>query len=125
MNTHPCRKYRFLIPFAVLGFLALFTFAVYSLWNGVVTDVLNVKAITYWQALGLLVLSKILFGGFPGRGGRFGPPWRDRLLAKHWASLPPEERERIRMKMGDSFDGWHRTHCPNTPGSHLPGEAKT
>lgn len=117
MNTHPCRKYRFLIPFAILGFLALFTWVVYALWNGVVTDVLNVKAITYWQALGLLVLVKILFGGFPGRGGRFGPPWRERWLAKHWASLPPEERERIRMKMGEDFGEWRRRRCSDTPGS--------
>lgn len=117
MNAHPCRKYRFLIPFAILGFLALFTFAVYSLWNGVVTDVLNVKAITFWQALGLLVLAKILFGGFPGRGGRFGPPWRERWLAKHWASLPPEERERIRMKMGEGFEEWRRKRCSDTTGS--------
>jgi hypothetical protein len=122
MNTHPCRKYRFLIPFAVLGFLALFTFAVYALWNGVVTDVLNVKSITYWQALGLLVLAKILFGGFPGRGGRFGPPWRERWLAKNWASLTPEERERVRQKMGRGCGEWSRSPWTDTPDSS-PGES--
>ena len=60
MHSHPCSRARFLIPFAIVGFLALFTFAVHSLWNGVLTDVLPVKAISYWQALGILVLSKIL-----------------------------------------------------------------
>lgn len=105
MKTHhPCSKARFLIPFAVIGFLALFTFAVYALWNGVLADVLPVKSITYWQALGLLVLSKILFGGFPGRGGHgFGPPWRERMLARHWESLSPEQREKLRAKMRHRF----------------------
>jgi len=62
-----------------------------------------VKAITYWQALGLLALSKILFGGFPGRGRRFGPPWRERMLAKRWESLTPEEREKLREKLRHRF----------------------
>ena len=103
MNTHPCSRARFFFPLAVLGFLAVFTFAVYSLWNGVLTDVLPVKAISYWQALGLFVLCKILFGGFPGRGGRFGPPWRERMLSQRWDSLTPEEREKLREKMRYRF----------------------
>lgn len=108
MNTHPCHKYRFLIPFAIVGFLAVFTAAVYFLWNGVLTDVLGVKTITYWQALGLLVLAKILFGGFPCRGHRFGPPWRERMLAKHWDSLTPEQREKMREKIRHRFGDWPR-----------------
>jgi hypothetical protein len=111
MNIHPCYKYRFfLIPLATAGFLALFTFAVYALWNGVLTDVLGVKTITYWQALGLLVLAKILFGGFPGRGRGcgFGPPWRERMLAKRWASLPPDQREHFREEARHRFGDWPR-----------------
>ncbi|PTX91602.1 hypothetical protein [Opitutus sp. ER46] len=115
MNPHPCRRYRFLIPIAVLGFLALFTFAVYALWNGVLADVLPVKTITYWQALGLLVLAKILFGGFPCRGGKFGgPPWREHMLARRWSCLSPEQREEMRHRFGD----WPRppwADAENTP----------
>jgi hypothetical protein len=44
MHNHS-RKFCFLIPFAVLGFVALFTWAVYALWNGVLIDVVGVKAI--------------------------------------------------------------------------------
>ena len=100
MNQHPFSRARFLIPFAVLGFLALLTLAVHSLWNGVLTDVLPVKAIGYGQALGLLVLCKILFGGFPGRGGHFSKPWRAQMLAQRWESLTPEEREKLSSRFG-------------------------
>ena len=96
------------MPVAVLGCVALFTYAVYALWNGVLVDVLGVKVITYWQALGLLVLSKILFGGFPGRGGRCGPPWRKHMRSKHWESLTPEQREKMREEMRHRFGDWPR-----------------
>jgi hypothetical protein len=108
MNDHPCHRFRFLIPFAIIGFVALFTFAVYALWNGVLVDVVAVKAITYWQALGLLLLAKILFGGFPCRGGRCGPGWRGRMMAKRWASLSPEQREKMRDEMRHRFGDWPR-----------------
>ncbi len=51
--------------------LALFAFGsvVMLLWNAILPAVLHVSSITFWQALGILLLSKILFGGF--RGGWF------------------------------------------------------
>ena len=108
MNHHPCRKFRFFIPLIVLAFAALFTFAVRGLWNGVLVDVIGVKTITYWQALGILVLARILFGGFPGRSrGRFGPPWRGRMMER-WESLTPEQREEMRTKMRQRFGDWPR-----------------
>jgi Ca2+/H+ antiporter, TMEM165/GDT1 family len=95
-----CCKFRFLIPLFILGFLAVFSFAVYELWNCVLVDVLGVKTITYWQALGILVLARILFGGFPcRRGGPFGHFGR-RGMMEHWNSLTPEEREKLREKLG-------------------------
>jgi hypothetical protein len=106
MTNKFCR-FRFFIPLIVLVFVALFAAAVYGLWNSVLTDVLDVKAITYWQALGLLVLAKILFGGFPGRrGGPFGPPWRRHMMMKRWQSLTPEQREEMRAEMRRRFGDW-------------------
>ena len=123
MNDQSCRKFRFLIPLFVLAFLALVTGVVFGLWNGVLTDVLGVKPITYWQALGLLVLAKILFGGFPGRRGRFGPPWwARRKMMERWQSLTPEQREQMREEMRGRFGEWpHPPWCGPEP--EKPGEA--
>jgi len=68
-------------PFALLMF-ALFVFVVMQLWNWLMPALFGLKLITYWQALGLLVLSKILFGGFRGghgRGSGGGGGWRHRM----------------------------------------------
>ena len=100
-------KFRFLIPLFALGVVALVALAVYGLWNGVLTEVVGVKAVTYWQALGILVLSRLLFGGFPGRrGGPFGPPWRRRMMMKRWESLTSEQREKMREEMRKRFGDW-------------------
>jgi Ca2+/H+ antiporter, TMEM165/GDT1 family len=97
-----------LIPLAVAGFVGLLAFIVYSLWNGVLVDVVAVKTITYWQALGLLVLSKILFGGFPcGRRG-CGSRRKERIMAKYLESLDPGQRERMRAEMRHRFGEWPR-----------------
>lgn len=67
------------------------------LWNGVLTDIINVKQITYWQAVGLFILCKILFTSFrPGPPGGFrrgGPLWRNKLM-----DMSPEERENFKRE---------------------------
>jgi hypothetical protein len=80
--------------FAV-GILALLSFFVLRLWNWLMPEIFSLHAINYGQALGLLVLSKILFGGF--RGGR-GPGgfFRRRRMMQRWAEMTPEEREKFR-----------------------------
>jgi len=72
----------------------LFAFIVKSLWNWLAPAVFGGHTITFWQALGILVLSKVLFGGF---GPRHGPPafWR-RRMHERWARMSPEERDRFR-----------------------------
>ena len=68
-------------------------FVVMALWNAILPAVTGWKAIDFWQALGLLVLGRILFGlrlGF-GHGGH----WRGRM-AERWSRMSPEERERFR-----------------------------
>ena len=128
MKEHSRRKFLFLVPFAIAAFLALFTAAVYWLWNGVLTPVLGVTAITFWQALGLLVLAKILFGGFPGRGGHHcGPRWHHRRWMRHWDSLTPEQREQWRQEMRSRFGDWPHAPCcgdePGEPGTPPPAKA--
>jgi hypothetical protein len=77
---------------------AVLSFVVMHLWNWLLPPIVGWKAITYWQALGLLVLCKILFGGFHrhGHGGRL--EWK-RRMEERWAQMSPEERERFRAGM--------------------------
>ncbi len=124
MNHPSRRKYLLLIPLVVLAVAAVFTFGVYALWNHVLVAVLGVKVITFWQALGLLVLARILFGGFPGRRrGPFGPFWRRRWMMKRWQSMTPEQREHWRAEMRARFGAWPRPPwCDDTPaGGETPG----
>jgi hypothetical protein len=80
--------------FATLA-VTVFSFVVMSLWNALMPAIFGVRPISFWQALGLLLLSKILFGGFrpPMRGG---PRWRHRM-AERWAQMTPEEREKFKQ----------------------------
>ena len=64
------KKFVGIIIMVLLG-ITVFSGAVMLLWNNVLAAVVAVKLITFWQALGLLALSKILFGGFRG-GGHWG-----------------------------------------------------
>ncbi len=94
------KKYRFfrVLKIALFGTLAVaaVSFLVMSLWNVLMPGIFALRAITFWQALGLLVLSKLLFGGFrPGPGG---PRWRRRMIER-WEQMTPEEREKFKQGM--------------------------
>ncbi|MGH9494847.1 MAG: hypothetical protein ACRD3B_07615 [Candidatus Sulfotelmatobacter sp.] len=80
--------------FVLLAAAAL-TFVVMTLWNWLMPALLGLHRIGFWQALGLLLLFKILFGGFRGRRG---PHWRGRMMER-WARMTPEEREKFREGM--------------------------
>jgi hypothetical protein len=88
------------MKFLVIAILAvaIFGFFVMSLWNWLGPAVFGLHPITYGQALGLLVLSKILFGGFRGRPGG-GGHWR-RRMHERWQQMTPEERAKFRQGMG-------------------------
>jgi hypothetical protein len=96
MRTHWFLKALKFAFFAVL-FLAVFTFVVMRLWNWLMPAVFGWHIINYWQALGLLILSKILFGGFRGGPHRH---WRWRRgMMERWEKMTPEEREKFRNSM--------------------------
>ncbi len=65
------RRFFYFGKFAVMGVAAmiLFTFVVMWLWNWLVPELFNGPEVSYWQTLGLLLLSKILFSGI-GKGGQ-------------------------------------------------------
>ncbi len=81
-----------MLPIGIAA-VAVFGFVVMGLWNWLVPAIFGWKAIGFWQALGLLLLSKILFGGLRGHSN-----WRHRFQER-WERMTPEERERFRESM--------------------------
>ena len=59
-----------------LIFIALGGMVVQWLWNWLVPSIFGLRALTMWEALGLLALSRILVGGFGHGGGSQGGPRR-------------------------------------------------
>ena len=83
----------------VIGAIAIFAalvmgFIVMTLWNWLAPEVFGFHEITFGQALGLLILCKILFGGFRGRS-HCGGSWK-RRMSERWQQMTPEEREKFR-----------------------------
>ncbi len=93
----PVRFFIFLF-FGGLAALAVGV-VVMLLWNAVLPDLFGVKEISYWQSVGLLVLSRILFGSFQPKGGRprhMGPS--PQLRAK-LMNMSEEERKAFKEEM--------------------------
>jgi len=98
---HNMRNRMKLIWIAPLAILAIAAFvwlggeAVMHLWNWLLPPLFGWKLITFWQALGLLALCRILFGGMCGHArnhSSFRRKMRDR-----WEGMTPEEREKFRQ----------------------------
>lgn len=98
MRYGPKRRFIW-IPFFVLLSAALLASAVMWLWNHVLIEVVQVRPVSFWQAAGLMVLSRLLFGHFPGRGGRWGngnnrfagPSWKAK-----WQQMSDVEKAHFR-----------------------------
>jgi hypothetical protein len=94
------KKLILLAPLAALGLL-LFVFiggeVVKQLWNWLLPPLFGWRQVTFWQALGILALCRILFGGFGhGRSSRSNIR---RRMSERWENMSPEERERLRQGM--------------------------
>ena len=88
------RKMLFIIPAGIVGIVLLMALGggvVRQLWNWLLPPLFGWHRITFWQALGLLALSRILFGGLGAHGFR----------RSHGPSH--EQRERFRHRMREKF----------------------
>ncbi len=99
MHMNGKRGTRHIVKFAALVIVgvAVFGYVLMALWNWLVPPLIGWKAIDYWQALGLFVLARILFG-FGGHGRHMHMHWRARM-AERWERMSPEEREKFREGM--------------------------
>ena len=94
------RKFFYFGKFAVLGvagFIA-FTFVVMWLWNWLVPELFNGPVVTYWQTLGLLILSKILFSGV----GKGQPPGQ---RSKYSRDFSNKHRDKWKRKFEEKMNG--------------------
>lgn len=88
------------------GAVVLFTFLVMWLWNWLMPAIFGLGIITFWQAAGILVLSKILFSG-SGHGkswhnDRRKKYWHSRFKEK-WEHIPEEKKREFTEKMNEKF----------------------
>jgi hypothetical protein len=97
------------LPLVALA-ATIFSFVVMWLWNWLMPAIFGLHVISFWQALGLLVLGKILFGGFRGRPG-FPMHWRERMMER-WEQMTPEERDKFRAGMRAA---WCHSAPPQAP----------
>jgi hypothetical protein len=101
-------------PLAILG-MVIFAWiggeVVMLLWNWLAPTLFGLRLITFWQALGLLALCRILFGGFGLGGGghrnsrrrmegRINERIRERI-DERWEQMTPEERKKFRQGLHD------------------------
>jgi hypothetical protein len=88
------RKFLFLIfiPVMLLAVAAI----VQYLWNAILPDIVHAGSISYWQSLGLLVLSRILFGGFGGRGHKPHFSHSSPAMREKWMNMNDEEKRKFR-----------------------------
>jgi hypothetical protein len=92
------------IILAVAFFVSLAGFVVMYLWNWLMPYLFNLPTVSFAQALGLFILSKLLLGGF--RGGGPGAAWKAKAR-QHWRQkmtsrmegMTEEQREQFRQKM--------------------------
>jgi Ca2+/H+ antiporter, TMEM165/GDT1 family len=89
------------LRFVAIGVViaAVLSFIVMQLWNHLLPELVGAHTITFWQAVGLLILSKILFGGFRRPGSPPAWAWK-RRMAERWEKMTPEEREKFRAGWG-------------------------
>jgi hypothetical protein len=90
--------------------IAGFGSATWQLWNWLMPSVFGLHSLTFWEAVGLMGLSWILFGGLRGFGG-FSLP-RRHSTTERWAQMTPEERERFRKGLNRPYAYYRKPAIP-------------
>jgi hypothetical protein len=125
------KRLLWIAPLALVGiavFITLGGLLVRWLWNWLLPPLFGWREVTFWQALGLLVLCRVLFGGFGHhRSYRGDSSIRRRVtdrvvdrmaerVAERWDSMTPEERERFRQRIRErcGFDPFTGASGPTT-----------
>ena len=103
------KKFIFFLPVVALIASAL-GFIVMYLWNWILPGVTHAGRLNFWQALGLLVLCRLLFGNF-NKGGGGHNRFREKAMGMRskWQSMNDEERAKFKEEYKRRCGGWgHR-----------------
>ena len=105
MKTRATR-FMTIIALVIIAATAL-SFVVMVLWNWLIPDLFSGPVITFWQAAGLLLLSKIIFSGLfhKKKHHMHQKLWR-KEFARKVSEMDPEERELLKQKMKSKWGHW-------------------
>jgi hypothetical protein len=124
MNKRNIAKHAFLGILILLAAIAAFSIAAMFLWNWLVPAIFGLPAITYLQALGLMVLARILLSGLPfsERKAMIGAARRgqNNPIREKWMNMTEEERNEFIMKER----GLHNFFHDHVRGGDANGEKK-
>ncbi len=96
-TNRPFRRRRFPFVLIIAAGALLLAAIVQFLWNNILPDLIQVGQLTYWKAFGLLVLCRILFGGFRG-GPRGKAPFARNGWREKWDNMSEEEKASFKEK---------------------------
>ena len=86
------------MTFWFLAVVAIIGLAVMELWNWLIPELFNGSMINYWQALGILALSRLL----TGLGKTGASHWKHKM-SHGWSSMSDEDRDKLRVKFKDRW----------------------
>ncbi|OIQ39125.1 MAG: hypothetical protein BM563_04755 [Bacteroidetes bacterium MedPE-SWsnd-G1] len=86
------------IAVAIVGFIALFGYVTMRLWNWLMPEIFDLTTITYWQAIGLLILAKFFFGGLGSERGS-----KKKKKTKDYCNDDKPKRDFSKWKLYDKF----------------------
>ncbi|MCC2547558.1 DUF1682 domain-containing protein [Hymenobacter sp. BT175] len=132
MNTNSRLLRGLKIAFFGALFVVVAGFVTMSLWNWLVPELFHGPVLSFWQALGLLALSRLLLGGFRGGTGRHRwgrakwnqhqAEWKQKMESR-LAGMTPEEQEKFREKMRASCGpAWMRRAAETPTASAHPAD---
>lgn len=124
------KKLRFLMPIGFLLIAAGFSAIVMLLWNWLMPLLFGLVTINFWQALGIFVLARILFGGFGFGKGKMmmGGMVRNNKnpIQDKWMKMSPEQRKEFinrRREFGFGHPGREDFFGKETRQRHDNGES--
>ncbi len=117
------------MPVGFLAIAAAFGAAVMLLWNCLMPTIAGLGVINFWQAVGLLVLCRILFGncGWHHCHGMHGGKHHGNHMHSKWAAMSEEQKREFINRRMEHMDcspfGWKRSFCGGKPKTERADDA--